>query len=120
MVLVFGFFLWKTLFSSEEHAGREAQGKPAYSEQQGGNEQSPGSGPAPSASKSATDEAIAEYTKWLAIFTMFLVLATVGLFISGERNVDVARKSADAAKTSADVARDTLIATNRPWIQINP
>jgi hypothetical protein len=118
MVLVFGFFLWQTLFASEEHGGREAQGKPAYSEQQSSNEQAFGSSSAPSAAKSATDEAIAEYTKWLAIFTMFLVLATIGLFVSGERNVSVTRQSADAARKAADVAEGTLVATNRPWASV--
>jgi len=56
---------------------------------------------------------------------MFLVLATIGLFISGERNVSVARRSADAARDSADaakksaeVARATLIATNRAWLSV--
>jgi len=55
---------------------------------------------------------------------MFLVLATLGLFISGERNVEVARRSADAAKDSADaankaamVAEKTLIAGQRAWIR---
>ena len=57
--------------------------------------------PAPSCGNSI-DRAIADYTKWLAIFTMFLVLATIGLFVSGERNVGVARRSAEAAQSSAD------------------
>ena len=35
------------------------------------------------------------------------MLATIGLFISGERNVEVARKAALAAKESADIAKKT-------------
>jgi hypothetical protein len=116
MTLIFGFFLWQTLFTPEKHGGREIQSKPAYSEQHGGNENAFSASPAPSMSKASTDEAIAEYTRWLAIFTMFLVLATLGLFVSGERNVEVARKSAEAAKESAEIASKTLIATQRPWI----
>lgn len=126
MVAVFGFFLWQTLFASEKYGVREPQSKPAYAEQQSGHEQPAGSGPAPSATKSTTDEAIADYTKWLAIFTMFLVLATLGLFISGERNVGVARKSAVAAEDAARAAQDSVEATKtimrldqRAWIGID-
>ena len=108
MALVFGFFLWQTLFASKEYSGRETESKSAYSEQQGGNEDSLKSSIPPSASKPATDEAIAKYTKWLAIFTMFLVLATLGLFISGERSVEVAGRSANAAKDSAKAAQNAV------------
>jgi hypothetical protein len=123
MAVIFGFFLWQTLFVSEEYGGREEQGKPAYSEQHTGHENTGGAGSPLSAGKSATDEAIAEYTKWLAIFTMFLVLATLGLFISGERNVDVARKTANAAISQAKAAGDANVAatkalqqSQRPWV----
>lgn len=107
MVFVFGFFLWQTLFTTEENGSREAQAKPAYSEQHNSQENALGASASPSASK-ATDEAIAAYTKWLAVFTMFLVLATLGLFVSGERNVDAARRSAEAARESAVVAKKSI------------
>jgi hypothetical protein len=115
MVLVFGFFLWQTLFASKEYGSREAQSKPAYSEQRSSSENALGSGLAPSPTKS-TDEAIADYTKWLAIFTMFLVLVSVGLFISGERNVGVARESAHAAEKAANIAEKSLTELERPYI----
>jgi hypothetical protein len=117
MALVFGFFLWETLFSPEEHGGREAHSKPAYSEQHTGNENTLGGSSTPSPSKT-TDEAIAEYTKWLAIFTLFLVMATLGLFVSGERGVDAARRSARAAQDAAEIANKSLIATNRAWVSV--
>jgi hypothetical protein len=46
------------------------------------------------------------------------VLATILLFVSGERSIEVARRSANAAKESADIAKNALVATNRPWIMI--
>ena len=100
MVLVFGFFLWQTLFGSEEGGEANSESKAAYSQQQSG----VGLSPATATQTKRTDEAVAEYTKWLAVFTMFLVLTTVGLYISGERNVQVANRSAIAAKNSADAA----------------
>ena len=58
--------------------------------------------------RDATDKAIAKYTKWLAVFTGFLVLANILLFVSGERSIEVARRS---------VAKNALVASNRPWIR---
>jgi hypothetical protein len=107
IVAVLGFFLWQTLFASKEYSYGEEKSEPAYSEQQTGNEYTSRSSSTPN-HRNATDEAIAEYTKWLAIFTLFLVLATIGLFISGERNVDVARRTANAAKQSADATRASV------------
>lgn len=118
MTLVFGFFLWQTLFTPKEDGDREPKAKPAYEEQHSAKEDAFGGSAMPSPSKSATDEAIASYTKWVAIFTMFLVLATIGLFVSGERNVEVARRSANAANIAANVAQQTLIVTERPWIKV--
>jgi hypothetical protein len=115
IVAVLGFFLWRTLFTSEKHGNAQPEAKPAYSDQGTSAENSSRASPTPSVSN-ATDEAIAEYTKWVAIFTLFLVLATIGLFISGERNVEVARQSADAAARAADVASEALIASTRAWL----
>lgn len=107
IVAVLGFFLWQTLFASKEYGDGQEKSEPAYSEQQTSGENSVRSGATPSSSKK-TDDAIAEYTKWLAIFTLFLVLATIGLFISGERNVEVARESANAARRSAEAAKNAV------------
>src|ERR1700733_1965537 len=101
IVAVLGFFLWQTLFATEEYSNGQLKTEPAYSEQQSGGNNPSGTSSSPSSTKS-TDEAIADYTKWLAIFTMFLVLATIGLFISGERSVQVARLNALAAKNAAN------------------
>lgn len=89
IVAVLGFFLWQTLFASEENGNGHKEPEPTYSEQRSGGEHALRSSPTPSRSN-RTEEAIAEYTKWLAIFTLFLVLATIALFVSGERNVRVA------------------------------
>lgn len=107
IVAVLGVFLWQTLFASEEHAQPQAETKPAYSQQGPGNENALRGG-APPRAHNPTEEAIANYTKWLAIFTLFLVLATVALFISGERNVEVAGRSAAAAKDAADAAKESV------------
>jgi hypothetical protein len=47
----------------------------------------------------------------LAVFTGFLVLATILLFSASE-------KAAKSAKDSADLAKDALVATQRPWITV--
>jgi hypothetical protein len=123
VVCFVGFVLWQALFGPQHSEKHPAKDRAAHSEQQGRDEQFAGAvaGPKP---HSPAEQAIADYTRWLAVFTALLVLATVALFVSGERNVEVAGRSADAAKEgaaaakkSADVARETLIAANRPWIK---
>jgi hypothetical protein len=104
IVFVMGFFLWQTLFASKDRHAPHAQA--SYSDQ-GADKDALGAS-APPAHTNPAEEAIAEYTRWLAFFTAALVLATMALFISGERNVDVARRSADAAKEAANAARDSV------------
>lgn len=113
MVAVFGVFLWQTLFASERPADGPAQTRPAYGQQQAGGEHAIG-GTATPHPHNSTEEAIAKYTKWLAIFTLFLVLATGALFISGERNVAVASRSADAAKRRPKRRRPPSYCRTRP------
>lgn len=62
-------------------------------------------------SKEKTDEALARYTWWLTAFTGGLVLvtgalciATIGLYITGEKQIEVALKAANAADLSARAA----------------
>jgi hypothetical protein len=115
MVAVLGFFLWQTLFATEENSKAEGQPKITYSEKQTGNENPLGTSAVPSVANPG-DKAIVRYTKWLAIFTLFLVLATIGLFVSGERAVRVANRSAKAAQKSAEIAERALIAGQRAFI----
>jgi hypothetical protein len=84
-----GFFLWQSLFVAEKIGDNSNQTAAAQTEQRRANE---------SSQRDATDKAIAKYTKLLAVFTGFLVLATILLFVSGERSIGVARRSATAAK----------------------
>jgi hypothetical protein len=58
--------------------------------------------------KETAEEAIARYNKYLAIFTGILAvaivglgLATIGLYLAGEKQIAVAKESADAAKLNA-------------------
>ena len=124
IVAILGFFLWQTLFASEKYSDGQEQAEPAYSEQQSSGKEPLGSRPPPSRDN-RTDEAIAEYTKWLAIFTLFLVLATIGLFISGERSVQVAGRSARAGQQAAEAAKEAVKSTQtamrldqRAWLGI--
>lgn len=124
IVAILGLFLWQTLFVSKEYSYREQKSEPAYSEQRSGDKQASRTSSTPSRSNT-TDEAIAEYTKWLAIFTLFLVLATIGLFVSGERSVRIserasiaANRSAEAAKGAADIAKLALIKTQRAFVSM--
>lgn len=68
MVAVLGFFLWQTLFASEEYRDSKPEAEPAYEQQESGSKNPLGAGSAPS-TKENTDKAIVRYTKWLAIFT---------------------------------------------------
>lgn len=59
-------------------------------------------------------------------FTLFLVIFTAILSGVGviqlkllTRAETVAEKSANAAQQAADVARNTLVATNRPWVSVD-
>jgi hypothetical protein len=81
-----GYFLWQALFTADRHFAAAAAGGHV----------------------NATEEALAHYTKWLAILTAFLVMATLLLFVSGERNVAVAEQSAQAAREAANAARDSV------------
>jgi hypothetical protein len=57
-------------------------------------------------------------TDWLLVlFNGLLVLATISLFVSGEKSADAAKEAAKAAKQSADVAKSTLISSQRAWIR---
>ena len=59
-------------------------------------------------------------TDWLLVlFNGLLVAATIALFVSGERNVDVARRAANAAQKAAEVAERALVAVERPILVIN-
>src|SRR5262245_48230301 len=100
-----GFFLWNNLFP-EKITNRADNPSNAQPEYQHAYEKLDRASPLPG-SRDATDEAIADYTKWLAIFTAFLVLATIGLFVSGERSIEVARQSANAAIKAADAAKQS-------------
>jgi hypothetical protein len=118
-LIVFGFLaivLWNSLFGTEKIRKQPDKPQATQSEQQRPNEKIGGSGVSPSETKSS-DDIIADYTRWLAVFTALLVLATVALFASGERDVEVARQSAEAAKESADVARQALIISQRPHVR---
>lgn len=124
IVAFLGFFLWQTLFVSEEHGDSPKKTEISQNQQQSSSENTLGTSPAPRA-HNQTEEAIARYTKWLAIFTLFLVLATISLFISGERNVEVAGRSADAAKDAAyatgdavKISRDQLSLAHPPRLRI--
>lgn len=92
--------------------------------------------------KEETDEALAYYTLWLMAFTGVLAFATIGLggatlglYITGEKQVKIAKLSglrqfrqtresialakqaAEAAKQSNILTRDLFIAEQRPWLR---
>jgi hypothetical protein len=101
------FVLWQSFFGTKESADQPDTSQAAHAEQQGVDKNAGRAGPPPTISK-ATDEAIASYTRWLAIFTALLVLATVALFYSGERNVDAANNSAKSAQDAAGAANASV------------
>jgi hypothetical protein len=66
--------------------------------------------------KEKADEALARYTFWLTVFTGILALATVGLgaatiglYTAGEKQIAVTAKAADAAQKSAEIAESALL-----------
>jgi hypothetical protein len=101
VVVILGFILWRALFNPDDGDSRRSAEAPVAAAQNKSN---------------STDEAIAEYTKWLVVFTGLLVIATVFLYVSGERNVEVARESAKAAKKAVEVAESALILGQRAFI----
>lgn len=118
-----GFVLWQSLFSPKE-IWQNSNASTEKSDQQNHDKRANGIDASPS-DKNSTDEIIANYTKWLAIFTALLVAATISLFVSGERNVDVARQSAQAAKDaavaarrSAEISERALIVTQRAYVRV--
>ncbi len=63
-----------------------------------------------------TNDAVAYFTGWLALFTLLLVVVSasqISFLISADRT---ATKSANAAENAANVAKETLVASRRPWI----
>lgn len=119
------FVLWQSLFISDDSEGRSNKDRATHAEQQHADKQIAGTALPPKA-HNPTEQLIADYTRWLAVFTALLVLATVALFVSGERNVEVATKAAnaardgaEAAKQAAEIAQKTLIASQRAWIRID-
>lgn len=76
----------------------------------------------PKSKKEETDEALAYYTLWLMIFTGILAFATVGLgaatvglYLTGEKQI---RHNAEAAAAQSRDMEKSLIAANRPWIKV--
>ena len=87
--------------------------------------------------KEETDEALAWYTLWLMGFTGVLAfatiglgVATVGLYLTGEKQIRLIRRnsatqsrqmqnSITEAKRAADIAERALVASNRPWIKVD-
>jgi hypothetical protein len=72
-------------------------------------------------SKEKTDEALARYTFWLTIVTGIMAfatiglgIATVGLYVTGEKQVEAARTAADAALRQANA----MIAIESPILDI--
>jgi len=90
--------------------------------------------PGAKSKKEETDEALARYTLWLMVFTGVLALATiglgaatVGLYLTGEKQVRVARRasqrqfiqtkeSIQVANRSAAAAERAFIELERPWL----
>jgi hypothetical protein len=93
------------------------------------------SGQHPTAEKSdkgnnTQEKEIAFFDRWFpdstAVFNLFLMIFTGVLAFGGlyqlsllGRAEHIATETAQAAKQSADVAKDTLVATNRPWISVD-
>lgn len=86
--------------------------------------------------KEETDEALANYTLWLMVFTGILAVATVGLggatlglYFTGEKQIrfnaeaaaaqsSAMEASIQAATRSAEVAERTMVLNDRPWVKL--
>jgi hypothetical protein len=94
--------------------------------------------------KEETDEALAYYTLWLMLFTGVLAFATIGLgvatfglYLTGEKQIELnarvasaqsrdmmssvnaANRSAVAAGVAAELSERSMIAANRPWVKVD-
>jgi hypothetical protein len=81
--------------------------------------------------KEETDEALAYYTLWLMAFTGMLAAATVGLgiatvllYVTGEKQFRFAVRSSirqsNSTKESVDLTRRAFIAEHRTWVKVSP
>jgi hypothetical protein len=108
VVCVFiGGVLWQSLFGSKEdnHYGSSAQHQ--NTEQQSSDKRTDETRSITSA-KQSTDDRLATYTLWLAVFTALLVLVSafqISFLISADRT---AAQAAEAAKSSVEIAERTL------------
>jgi hypothetical protein len=64
-------------------------------------------------------DSISVYTLFLMIFTGLLAVAGVYQLNFLSRAEGIAAATSEAAKDSADLAKDTLIASNRPWLYVD-
>jgi hypothetical protein len=87
--------------------------------------------------KEKADEALARYTFWLTLFTGVLAfaticlgVATVGLYLTGEKQAMIAkltslrqfrqtRESIALARQTAEAAEQSVIEANRAWIKVD-
>lgn len=79
--------------------------------------------------KEETDEALAQYTLWLMVFTGILALATIGLgvatfflYLTGEKqirnNAEVAAAQSRDMKETIDLSRAGIVSSHRPRLRI--
>jgi hypothetical protein len=113
-----GLMLYRSLFVTEQQENADGNPAATNSEQQGCKKQGCGAGVTPSVTD-ASDKAVADYTKWLAIFTALLVLVSgfqIGFLISADRT---ATKAANAAKDAAETAKTSLTTVQRAFVFID-
>lgn len=66
------------------------------------------------AHKTSTDEALADYTLWLMVFTGVLAVSTVGLWWTTRRGI---RDQARDMQRSIKASENTFIASHRAWVK---
>jgi hypothetical protein len=116
LVIGFGIAVW----SASQHSYSPPQHKSATQKERGTDKHA-------IEERESPEEALARYTLWLVVFTGVLAVATIGLgvgtiglYLAGEKQIAVAKETAEAAKKSAHVAQETLIASQRPWVSLDP
>jgi flagellar basal body-associated protein FliL len=106
-----GLSAWRSFHDQKHQTNQEASIKEAT--------ENSGQSPSHVVTKETPEQAIARYNLWLMIFTgvlAFVALIQIAFLLNADKTT---AKAANAAQDSAAIARQTLIASNRPWISIS-
>lgn len=122
VVIFLGLVLWRSLFPSDQ---TKDYGNSAQAQQQNAAKSNKGE-TGETLWQRTTNDPVAFFTLWLAVFTSLLVLVStfqIGFLISANRTAAKAAKAAENAANAAiesnSISRTAMIAEQRPWVSVD-